>query len=64
MRKVPAAISGPDYADSGEPSSSMAPGIRVKSPSEIEAMRIAGALAGAARDHAVSLVAEDVTTEV
>lgn len=64
MRRVPPEILGPDYAVSGEPSSSMAPGITIKSSKDIDAMRVASALAGAARDHAISLVAEDVTTEV
>jgi hypothetical protein len=64
MRTVPQEIAMPDYAVNGEPSCSMTGGISIKTPSDIESMRVAGALAGAARDYAISLVAEGVTTEV
>ena len=59
IRRIPAGIARPDYADDGEPKAKgLLPGqIEVKSAKDIEAMRVVGRLAREVLDAATRLVA-------
>ena len=59
IRRIPAGIARPDYADDGEPKAKgLLPGqIEVKSAKDVEAMRVVGRLAREVLDAATRLVA-------